>query len=444
MSFPSHARLPGLPGAAQDPLLPAADARGADLTALRVVVVGGGIAGMGAALGLATRGASVVIVDAAPSLGGACRGVEVAVPGSAPVSVDAGVSDFNRATFRRLTALLGDLALPVVPVCQDASFRTPEGRWLWSSSAAGFEFAEGVAPGFTAEIARFKAEAPRASDPTQPVGVWLRQHGYSADFLRHYVAPRALGCFPSFGANPEAVPIRSLARFWGMHGLVGPGPADRVCVRGGMHRYVPALQSRLQALGVQVRLGEPVLCIERAPLRVHTARGALSADRLVLAVAPPLALRLLRLPSAAEHSVLSACRMQPGRVVLHRDPRLMPSDPSRWAAYNYVVPDGAPVPGPVITFFPQRLAGLPGPMPPLFVSLNPPVEPREVLSDQVLAHPVFGRDDAVPAALARLQGQQQTWFCGAWTAEPFLHEQGLVSGLAVAEAIVADRLPLAV
>jgi predicted NAD/FAD-binding protein len=413
--------------------------------ALSVIVVGGGIAGIGAALGLASQGAAVTLVDAAPELGGACRAVEVEVPGRDPVSVDMGVSDFNRATFHQLAALLGELALPLTPVCQSASFRAPDGRWLWSSSPAGAEVAPGIDPRFTAEIARFKAEAPGVTDPRLPVGDWLRARGFSADFRRLYVVPRALGCFPSPGDDPEAVPIRALARFWGQHGLVGPGPADRVCVRGGMHRYLPAMRARLQALGVQLHLGEAVQRIDREPMKplaVHTTRGTLVADRLVLAAPPAAALRLLAQPTAAERAVLAACRTQPGRVVLHRDPRLMPSSPERWAAYNYVVPGDTPVPGPTITFFPERLAQLQGPLPPLFVTLNPPIEPRAVLAEHVHAHPVFGRDDGMAAALARLQGTRRTWFCGAWTAEPFLHEQGLVSGLAVAAAIVAepDRL----
>jgi predicted NAD/FAD-binding protein len=415
--------------------------------AAHVVVVGAGIAGMAAALGLARQGLPVVLVDGATALGGACRGVRVERPGFDPVSVDVGVSDFNRATFRRLAALMGELALPLTPVCQEASFSTPQGQWLWSSSPSAIELAPGLDASFTAEIARFKAEAPAVTDPALPAGEWLQQRGFAAAFCRLYFAPRASGCFPSPDADPASIPIRALARFWGRHGLVGPGPADRVCVKGGMHRYLPALRARLLALGVQLRLGEPVLRIERAPLRVHTAAGMLEADRLVLAVPPAQALRVLARPTPAERAVLSACRTQPGRVVLHGDVRLMPSDPARWAAYNYVVPGAGPgagvTPGPTITFYPQKLARLPGRLPRLFVTLNPRLEPRDVVTEHTLAHPVFGRDDAVAPALARLQGAARTWYCGAWTAEPYLHEQGLASGLDVAGHIAREAWALA-
>jgi predicted NAD/FAD-binding protein len=39
--------------------------------------------------------------------------------------------------------------------------------------------------------------------------------------------------------------------------------------------------------------------------------------------------------------------------------------------------------------------------------------------------------------VARLQGQQHTWFCGAWTGYGF-HEDGLKSGLAAARGLLAS------
>lgn len=56
------------------------------------------------------------------------------------------------------------------------------------------------------------------------------------------------------------------------------------------------------------------------------------------------------------------------------------------------------------------------------------------------AHPVF--DTAAIRAqkgVAQLQGRERTWFCGAWTGYGF-HEDGLKSGLAVAEHLLA-RMP---
>jgi predicted NAD/FAD-binding protein len=80
------------------------------------------------------------------------------------------------------------------------------------------------------------------------------------------------------------------------------------------------------------------------------------------------------------------------------------------------------------------------PAKPLFVTLNPPTPPRQDLTFARFsyAHPQY--DTGALAAQQRLpdiQGRNRAWFCGAWTAHGF-HEDGLKSGLAVAEALGAS------
>ena len=53
------------------------------------------------------------------------------------------------------------------------------------------------------------------------------------------------------------------------------------------------------------------------------------------------------------------------------------------------------------------------------------------------AHPQFDqRAILAQRELPSIQGVRRTWFCGAWTRYGF-HEDGLVSGLAAAEALGA-------
>ena len=77
------------------------------------------------------------------------------------------------------------------------------------------------------------------------------------------------------------------------------------------------------------------------------------------------------------------------------------------------------------------------------MSLNSPVEPRDdlVVREFTYEHPIF--DSAALAAQPHvwsLQGRRNTWFCGAWMGSGF-HEDGLQSGLAVAEALGGVRRP---
>lgn len=91
-----------------------------------------------------------------------------------------------------------------------------------------------------------------------------------------------------------------------------------------------------------------------------------------------------------------------------------------------------------VTYWMNELQGIDKNMP-LFVSLNPPFEPDPKLTfgRYVCEHPQY--DAAAFAAqrqLRDIQGKRHTWFCGAWTGYGF-HEDGIRSGLAVAEALGA-------
>jgi len=76
---------------------------------------------------------------------------------------------------------------------------------------------------------------------------------------------------------------------------------------------------------------------------------------------------------------------------------------------------------------------------PIVESLNPvrPIARHKVLAEFDYSHPVFDLT-AIEAQkrVPELQGEQHTWYCGAWTGYGF-HEDGLKSGLAVAEALLA-------
>jgi predicted NAD/FAD-binding protein len=86
----------------------------------------------------------------------------------------------------------------------------------------------------------------------------------------------------------------------------------------------------------------------------------------------------------------------------------------------------------------NRLQGL-DPADPLFVTLNPTdvIDPGRVYDTHTFRHPVFDRAAmAAQAALPEIQGQQNTWFCGAWARNGF-HEDGLWSAHQVNDHMLA-------
>jgi len=146
---------------------------------------------------------------------------------------------------------------------------------------------------------------------------------------------------------------------------------------------------------------------------------------------------LIEAPAAAERALVGAVRYAPNTAYLHRDVRLMPKRRLVWSSWNYLSaekPGRGAGPGPVsVSYWMNRLQKI-DPAVPLFVSLNPIVDPDPALVYRTFTydHPQFDRAAlGAQERLHEIQGQNRTWFCGAWTGHGF-HEDGLKSGLEVA------------
>ncbi len=422
-------------------------------TGATVAVVGGGAAGIGAARTLLLEGLHVVLLEAAPRLGGNCRAEQVRCRGAGMHAVDLGVSDFNRATFRGFARLVDELGLETRPICTDASFATPDGRPVCSFRAGRWTCAPGLPDPepFAREVEAFRARAVKVLGDERfarmSVADYLKGIGASPLLRDVYVHARAMGAFPMPDRHPGTYRIRDLVRFWLIHGVVGREPADRRCIVGGMHRYVEAYRAWFVARGGELRCGTRVLDIarRRGRVEIRTAddqgrHGRLDADHVILANPAPEALALLDAPSAEEADALRSVPYQRASVVMHRDPRVLGGDPAEWGAFNYVVPAGdLPRVRPTITFFPNRLAGLPAAVPDVFVTLNPHREPlpESVVARSRLWHPIAGAaNDRAVARLERLQGRRRTWYAGSYLRSPFVHESALQSGMVAAQRIV--------
>jgi predicted NAD/FAD-binding protein len=264
------------------------------------------------------------------------------------------------------------------------------------------------------------------------------RHDYSAEFRDWYLLPMA-GCIWSCPvAQMLAFPLATFVRFCHNHGLLQiTGRPQWHTVKGGARQYV---EKMLRAIP-DTRLGDPVHAVCRSnaggtgKVRVVSSTGSELFDHVVLAGHSDQSLRLLKGISPAEENLLGAIKYQPNRAVLHTDASCLPQNRSTWSAWNYQS-RGSGEPQVCVHYLINKLQPLPFKKP-VIVSLNPIDEPdpSSVIASYEYAHPVF--DKAAIAAqqdLHLIQGKYKTWFAGAWTGYGF-HEDGLKSGLAVAEAI---------
>jgi predicted NAD/FAD-binding protein len=107
---------------------------------------------------------------------------------------------------------------------------------------------------------------------------------------------------------------------------------------------------------------------------VQSRSGAASYDHVVLACHSDQACRLLVDADADERGVIGKVSYQPNRAWLHTDDRLMPASRRVWSSWNYMS-EGGSDPAVSVTYLLNKLQPLPFSTP-VFVSLNPAVEPR--------------------------------------------------------------------
>jgi len=415
---------------------------------MKIAIIGAGISGLGCAHAL-HREHAVTLFEAAPRLGGHTNTVDVTLDGVTH-PVDTGFLVYNERTYPNLIRLFADLGVPTAKSDMSFAVSVPlgKGRQLeWAGSSLDTVFAQRrnlLSPAFLSmlrDLLRFNREATAAAQGRLhsgdlSLGDFLDRQGYGEAFRRWYLLPMAGAIWSCPLETMLAYPAATFIRFCHNHGLLQVNDRPQwFTVAGGARQYVERIAAQL----ADVRVDSPVLEVTRPAagraVAVRTRHGVEHFDHVVLASHSDQSLRVLADADADERAVLSGVRYQRNRALLHTDPRLMPASRKCWSSWNYLSSGGAE-PDVAVTYLLNKLQPLPFESP-VFVSLNPLVEPRAdaLIAQFEYAHPVF--DAGAILAQKRLpavQGRRRVWLAGAWTGYGF-HEDGLKSGLAVAEAL---------
>jgi predicted NAD/FAD-binding protein len=413
----------------------------------RIAVVGSGISGAAAAWALDPV-ADVTLYEAEARPGGHTATVEVEY-GGRQIAVDTGFIVYNELNYPELTRLFSLLGVATHESDMGFSLSLDGGRLEWSGTGYRTIFAQKrnfFSPSFLwmlREILRFNRQCIEDRDAGRlahrSIGEYLEHRKFSAGFRDNYLIPMAAAIWSTPRIKMLEYPAAAFVSFFENHRLVHNERPGWRTVIGGSKTYLDRL---LAPLAGRVRLSSPVKAIVRDAFGVTVRAGDAAPERfdhVVVAAHSDQALAMLADPSPIEEKILSAVPYRPNRVVLHRDPRLMPKRRAAWSAWNYLR-SGADADENVVcvTYWMNRLQGIDDGCP-LFVSLNPAVEPRTelIFGEWSFAHPQFDvRAFSAQARLDEIQRVRHTSFAGAWTAHGF-HEDGLRSGLDAAAALGA-------
>jgi predicted NAD/FAD-binding protein len=399
---------------------------------------------------LLSRAHRVTVYEQAARLGGHSNTIEVPNErGSFPV--DMGFIVYNEPSYPNLTALLRHLGVPTAPTDMSFAVSLDNGRLEYGSSDLGAVFAQKrnlVDRRFwsmLADLVRFYREAPRdlatLDQGLEPLGSYLERRGFGQAFIDDHLLPMAAAIWSTPPGEALCQPAAGFIRFCENHGLLKltGRPVWRTVV-GGSKTYVSRLTEAYadtSCLGLKVR----EITRDKAGVTVRDVSGeARRFDHVVIAAHADQALAMLADPSNAESCLLSRMRYGRNEAVMHRDASLMPARRRVWSSWNYLGTRDAA--SPCVTYWMNRLQPL-ATRDDIFVTLNPVRQPaaHTVIHRESYTHPLFDTAAArVQRTLWSLQGQRRTWFCGAYFGAGF-HEDGLQSGLAVAEALGGIRRP---
>ncbi|MBF9035845.1 FAD-dependent oxidoreductase [Rhodobacterales bacterium HKCCE2091] len=416
--------------------------------AKRIAVIGGGISGLAAAYLLSPRN-RVTLFEAEPRLGGHARTVLAGRHGETPV--DTGFIVFNYQNYPHLTAMFDDLGVPVAKSCMSFGASIDDGRveyGLRDLSTLMVQRRNALRPGFLRmlrDILHFNARAETVvSDDRMTVEDLVDRLRLGRWFRNYYLMPLCGAIWSTPAEQVGRFPARALVQFFRNHALLSTyGQHQWWTVDGGSIEYVRRLEARLRSAGCDLRTGAPVASVTRHPggVTVRPVGGEAEVfDEVIFATHSDQTLRLLADAGPWERRALSRIRYQDNRVVLHRDPALMPRRRGCWSSWVYQADTGAAQSRIGVTYWMNRLQNIPE-TDPLFVSLNPSRDiPDEMIyDDTTFSHPVY--DTAAFAAqgeIEEMQGLNRTWFAGAWTGNGF-HEDGFASAVRIARAM--ERVP---
>ena len=421
---------------------------------MRIAVIGTGIAGNAAAWTLSRR-YPVTVYDREIRPGGHSHTVNIDYDGT-PLAVDIGFIVYNELNYPDLTSLFAHLGVETIRSCMSFAVTADGGRFEWKGGGENWRqtlaglFAQPrnlLSPTYLwmlRDILKFNRQSVEDYKAGRLAGMslgeYFRCQRFAPRLLTDYLAPMGAAIWSTPAQDMLDFPAENFVAFFSNHRLLQYDRPVWRTVQGGSRNYVEKLTAGFRD---RMRLGCAVTSIERKARGVvvtDSHGGCETYDHVVIAAHSDQALAMLSDADDRERAVLGAIGYSPNTIYLHRDTRLMPKRRGVWAAWNFLrwQRRGSALNDVAVTYWMNELQGI-DKNKPLFVSLNPPFEPRSELTfgKYICEHPQY--DAAAFAAQKRLeeiQGKRHTWFCGAWTGYGF-HEDGLRSALAVAESLGA-------
>ena len=405
---------------------------------MKIGIIGGGIAGLGAALSLGECH-EVTLYELNFLLGGHTRTVIKKTGDNEDKAINIGFLVFNETNYPNLFALFNSLGITIRPITPGLNMTVNYGEAIWKTGHKT-PFWQRVGQ----EAERFESELPRvleepAAFENASISQYLDANDYSRDFKFKVIDPLLSFLYVTRLDLIES-PITALATYFVRNEMLSLTKTVRwLTVEHGTLDYIEKLAA---ACRVNYYRHCPVRSIFRVKnhVEVHDMDGNIDGyDQVILATNAFHALNILADADEDERGMLSQITYQFNRVVLHTDADIMPTDNELWSFYNYTrVLDHNHLGDDYYIHYYLNIVQNHLDQD-TFISINPPhelIDPLRIIdvTDWYSLKWNYSQQKCA-REFYNIQGQRRIWFCGEHTA-PFLgHEGSLVTGLVIGKRL---------
>lgn len=413
---------------------------------MKVAIIGGGISGMMAAERLNGQ-AEYVLFEKADRLGGHANTEQIVVDNK-QVTVDTGFIVFNETNYPHFTDMLRRHGVEYKDTEMSFSVANKTNGLEYNATDLSSMFCQKrnlFNPKFLTmikDILKFYKQAPALLDSgiDQSVNDYFIENNYSQYFINNHILPMISALWSGDFETVKSYPLQHMLRFMDNHHMLQVnGRPQWKTIAGGSINYVNALT---KGLAGDIRCGEAVVSVTRhnQGVAVKTASYSEHFDKVIFASHADQTLKMIAQPTDAESFALGFKKYTQNRVDLHSDEKIMPKNKKAWASWHVNVSDQA---SDVCTanYYMNRLQGL-NVSTPVIVSLNQgdDIRPEKIYKTTTYWHPVFDHNTAdTQEILSQIQGQNHTYFCGAYNGWGF-HEDGARSGVEVVDMMVSQAI----
>ncbi len=403
----------------------------------KIAIIGAGVAGLYLAWKISKR-FNVTVYEKNNYFGGHSNTIDIK---SKKISVDTGFIVFNKKNYPNLTKLFKELNVSIQKSNMSFGIDLQNEDFYYSGSLCGiFAQKKNILKKkfwiMIFEIINFyiSSSLGKKKNSSLTLNEFLNKKNYSNDFKNKHIYPMASAIWSTKSNLINKMPIVSFINFFNNHGLFNFfNRPIWYTVKGGSKNYVKKI---INATSANFINNSKVIILKKKKKKISvvTKKNTIDYDNVICACHADEASNLIKKINPNISSLLNEFKYSSNKAYLHSDERLMPRNKKIWSSWNYLSIIKKKNVRNCFSYWMNKLQNI-NKRYPLFLTLNPPIKPKNIFFKTTYTHPIFTKKSMeIPKKLNKVQGKNGIWFCGSYFGYGF-HEDAIKSSIKIAKII---------